>query len=265
MTGLSVLVVDDEPLARRRAVRLVKRFLDASAIIEAGDADEARAALAAHAVDVLLLDIQMPGEDGFSLLESLSHPPPTVIFVTAFGHHALRAFEAQAVDYVTKPIEPGRLQAALRRAQETLEAQASQDQLAELQETLRTLRRDQLARSQAVAEFWVKTHSDYVRVPTTAITRFQSDRGYVQIHAGGETYLHLESLASLERRLDPDEFVRVHRGVIVRKNAIVRVKGAPSSVLFAVLEDGSNVRIGRTYVAAFRSGLSRRERPPPDE
>jgi two-component system LytT family response regulator/two-component system response regulator AlgR len=256
MNAPSVLVVDDEPLARRRVVRLLRQLVDTGLIQEAGDIAQARSILEAGSIDVLLLDIQMPGGSGFDLLDSLTSPPGAIVFVTAFDDQALRAFGAQAVDYITKPIDPGRLQAAFIRATDFVRARANQDRIAELSETVRALRHSGAARPSGLSEFWIKVRNDYVRLSAAQISRFQADRDYVQIHAGSETYLHHESLASLERRLDEEEFLRVHRSTIVRRDQIVRIKTKPLSSMIAVLADGSEIRVGRTYAPTVRSRLA---------
>lgn len=257
MSAPSVLVVDDEPLARRRAGRLLRQLVDVGTILEAGDIVQARTILDSCEIDVLLLDIQMPGGSGFELLESLAAPPGAVVFVTAFDDQALRAFEAEAVDYITKPIDPGRLRAAFRRAMDLVHARANQDRVLELTETVRALRRSGSVRSRGQTEFWIKVRKDYVRLSATQISRFQADRDYVHIHAGTETYLHHESLASLERRLDEEDFIRIHRSTIVRRDQIVRIRSSPLSSMMAVLRDGSEVPVGRTYAPAVRSRLAK--------
>ena len=254
VSGLSVLVVDDEPLARRRAMRLVRQCPEVGQVDEASDATAARAALLAAPVDILLLDIQMPGEDGFSLLETLKSPVPAVIFVTAFHDHALRAFEACAVDYVTKPIVAARLRAAVGRAAMAVAGRASQDRIAELMETLLALRKTTSGSGAgAVAtEFWVRTRGSVLRVAVGGVIRFEAERDYVRLHTDGGTYLHHESLSSLERRLDPAVFVRIHRSAIVRRDCITRFRSAPFAALIAVLADGTELRVGRTYLATMR-------------
>jgi two-component system LytT family response regulator len=253
VSGLSVLVVDDEPLARRRAIRLVRQCVEVGEIAEAADITAARAALLARPADILLLDIQMPGGDGFSLLETLRPPLPAVVIVTAFHDHALRAFDARAIDYVTKPIVPARLRAAVEKAALAVESRTSQDRIDEL-ETVRTLRKAGLVQASGATarEFWVRTRGDVLRVPADQVIRFEAERDYVRLHTAGGTFLHHESLAGLERRLEPDVFVRIHRSSIVRRDAIARLRTAPFAALVAVLLDGTELRVGRTYLARIR-------------
>lgn len=257
MSDLTILVVDDEPLARRRLLRLLGKMEWVGRIEEAADAEEARRAAQQTRPDILLLDIQMPGGSGFEVLESLGPEPPVVVFVTAFDHHALRAFEANAVDYVTKPIEPGRFARALARARIAAGARLQADRVAEMQETIASLKRTLTEQPKRPTEFWVKARGDYLRITSDNVIRFQAERDYVRIHVLGADYLFQESLSSLERRLDGEEFLRIHRGAIVRRSAIARIKQARFAALIAVLSDGSEVRVGRTYAPTIRAKLIR--------
>lgn len=256
MTGLALLVVDDEPLARRRITRLLNKLDWVGVVEEAGNVDEAIKHVSNQRPDIILLDIQMPGGDGFELLANLEEAP-VVVFVTAFDHHALRAFEASAVDYVTKPIEPGRFLKAMERARVNAEGKARIDQLSELEETVASLKSALAGQAKRKSEFWIKSHGEYLRVLPEEIIRFQGDRDYVRLHVNGGDYLYHESLTSLERRLDPAEFLRIHRSTIIRKGAIARIKTGPFASLHIVLVDGSEVRVGRTYTAAVRATLTR--------
>lgn len=256
MTSLSVLIVDDEPLARRRILRLLARLDWIGDIGEAGNIEDAEAHIAASPPDILLLDIQMPGGDGFDLIERLHGAAPAIIFVTAFDHHAVRAFALNTVDYITKPIEPGRFQLALERARIAIEAERRADQLAELQETVASLKRALGERSRHATEFWVKSQGEYLRVATEDIIRFQAERDYVRLHVRDADFLFQESLSSLEQRLDPEEFVRIHRSTIVRRRAVLRIKPGPFASLLLSLVDGSEARVGRTYTASIRAKIT---------
>ncbi|MGB4811075.1 MAG: LytTR family DNA-binding domain-containing protein [Methylophilaceae bacterium] len=257
MTKLTVLVVDDEPLARRRLTRLLAKMDWVTQIEEATDAVEACRKVAEIQPDILLLDIQMPGGSGFDILDQLGSKPPAVVFVTAFDHHALRAFEANAVDYFTKPIEPARFMMAMERARVVVASQLQVDKIAELQETLTTLKRVLNSQQKYTSEFWIKVRGEYVRIISDNVIRFQAERDYVRIHVIGADYLYQENLSSVERSLDPTNFMRIHRSTIVRRSAITRVKQAPFSALIAILSDGSEARVGRTYAPAVRANLMR--------
>lgn len=256
MTGLTVLVVDDEPLARRRVTRLLQKLAWVQKVEEAGDVEEALERAAACRPDILLLDIQMPGGDGFRVMERLAPPLPAVVFVTAFDHYALRAFDASAVDYVTKPIEPGRFEQALQRARVAAESGAQAERLDELRETVASLKRAIAGQSRRQSEFWVRRQGEYLKIAPEDIIRFQADRDYVRLHVAGADYLYQESLTSLESRLDRDAFLRIHRSTIVRRSAIARIRPAPFASLIVVLTDGTELRVGRTYTHAIRASLA---------
>jgi len=256
--GLRVLVVDDEPLARGRVVRLLRPTPWIGMIEEAGNVREAAARIAATQPDILLLDIQMPDGTGFDLLQSLDGPVPALVFITAFDDQALRAFDANAVDYVTKPIEPGRLHAALERARQAAAHKANADRITELEEVVATLRRRVEPGATRSPDLWVKAQGDYVRLALPAISHILAERDYVRIFSEGRDYLHNASLSSIEADLPGEEFLRIHRSTIVRLDAVERVKSGRFSSLIAVLADGSEHRIGRTYTADFRSKLAGR-------
>ena len=258
--GLRVLVVDDEPLARGRVVRLLRPVPWIGIVDEAGNVREAAARIAEASPDILLLDIQMPDGTGFDLLQGLEGPVPALVFITAFDDQALRAFDANAVDYVTKPIEPGRLHAALERARQAADNRAHADRISELEEVVATLRRRVEPLASRAPDLWVKTQGDYVRLALSAISHIQAERDYVRIFAEGRNYLHNASLSAIEADLPADDFLRIHRSTIVRLDAVDRVKTGRFSSLVAVLTDGSEHRIGRTYTTGFRSQLAGRIR-----
>jgi two-component system LytT family response regulator len=196
MSELSVLIVDDEPLARRRLVRMLEALQGFRAIGEAGDVRQAYSRARELSPDIMLLDIQIPGGSGFDVLEQLGTDVPVVIFVTAFDHHALRAFDASAVDYVTKPIEPSRLQSALARARLAVEARNSIEHVEELQETILALRLALRKDEARQADLWIKHQGDSLRLPLDRINWIEADRDYVRIHTNDRYFLHHESLAS---------------------------------------------------------------------
>lgn len=261
MTGLTVLIVDDEPLARRRLVRLLTKVDWVKRIEVAADVKEAYRIAKDIQPDIMLLDIQMPGGSGFDVLALLEPVMPIIIFVTAFDHHALRAFESNAVDYITKPIEPGRFGTAMEKARLTATSHLQADRIAELQETVISLKRAFNQQSKWASELWVKVRGEHLRIEPENIIRFQAERDYVRIYTLNANYLYQESLASLQLRLDPIDFIRIHRSTIVRRNNIVRIKQAPFASLIVILSDGTETRVGRTYVSAIRMNLSRENAP----
>lgn len=203
MTGrcLRVLVVDDEPLARERVRRLLGKIPDVAVAGEAGNGREAFAFLEAHPVDVLLLDIQMPELDGLRLLEALDDPPP-VIFTTAFEHHAIRAFDLDAVDYVLKPFSGERLARALDRARRRLGAASGTGG----------------GGARIAVELGTATH--LLAAEEIALVRIVE--GVVFVHTvGGQEFLAPGTLAELEEALPPEQFARISRAAIVRLAEVI--------------------------------------------
>ncbi len=257
MTGLRILVVDDEPLARRRLIRLLEQLDWVGPIAEAVDVADARRQLLEIRPDLLLLDIQMPGGNGFDVLEGLEGEPPSVVFVTAFDHHALRAFEVNAVDYLTKPIDAARFQHAMERARLAVAARGQADRVAELQEVIAALKQSLSSQARPAGELWVKVRGEHIRVAQEKIIRFQAERDYVRIHLADAEYLYHETLSALEQRLSPQDFIRIHRGTIVRRSAIARLRPAPFAAWIAQLVDGTECRVGRSYAPALRGLLAK--------
>ncbi len=255
MKPLAVMVVDDEPLARRRVTRLLRQLPWVGVVEEAGNVAQTLELLTRFEPAILLLDIQMPGGSGFDLLARWRGPPPVVVFVTAFDDQACQAFDASATDYITKPIEPGRFQLALERARQATQSQSSAQRIAELEEVIANLRRRAAPQPRVGAELWIKTRGEYVRIMSAEVTHVRAERNYARVHAHGKAYLYNASLSELERKLPAQEFIRVHRGAIVRIGAISRLGVGAFSSLTVVLSNGVAVRVGRTYTAEVRARL----------
>jgi two-component system, LytTR family, response regulator len=256
MTQLSVLVVDDEPLARRRLTTILRQLPGVRLAGEAEDGDEAVALIRTLKPDVVLLDVKMPGLNGFDVLEALRGPgAPVVIFVTAFNHYAVQAFEVSAVDYVLKPVAFDRLAAALEKARSVLETGDIAARLAEVETVLAAIRGSE-AQTEAgptyEREIWVQKRAEFRRVPVTQIDWIEAERDYVRLHAAGDSYLLREPISRMEERLDPADFVRIHRSALVRRERIVAVQQAGYGAIRVQLATGIAVRVGRTYVARVR-------------
>ncbi len=233
--------MDDEPLARRRLLS----FLNADSEIEiAGECGDGRTALdviSAQKPALLFLDIQMPEMDGFSVLQSLKlSPMPLVIFVTAFDHYAVKAFEAHALDYLLKPFSRQRFGDALLRAKDHLrqrEGAAYEGKLAGMMQQL-AARRNSLP---------LRTRGRLVFVPMQDIDWLEADANYVRVHAGQETHIVREKLGDFEAKLDPQVFLRVHRSFIVNVDRIRELVPCNGSEYIVVLRSGKELPCGRTY------------------
>lgn len=256
---MRVLIVDDEPPARRRLIRMIDAMTDASVAGEAGDAEAALAQVTALAPDVVLLDIRLPGMDGLALAARYAHLPP-IIFVTAHDEFALRAFELDAVDYLVKPVRPERLAAALARARRRLDATPPTQTLAKLAAhaaasapAAHAPDAAHAARA-ASARILVSDRGALHLFDAHAVSRFWSSDKYTLFLADGQERLTQEPLAALADRLEPLGFMRVHRGELVNL-ARVRAVRAEDGHHVAVLDDGQRARVGRRVLTALKAAL----------
>lgn len=240
---LRMIVVDDEPLAVERLRMLIAR-LEGVAVVGAASSGEAALRLTEDLQpEAVLLDIVMPGMDGIEVARSLGAlpSPPRVVFITAFENFAVAAFDVQAVDYLMKPVEPGRLGRAIERVRNaSVEGPARSPQ------------------SRYLEEFWVSGHAGLTRVPADNIDRIIAERDYTRLHVGKRSWLINHSLARLEQELDPALFLRLHRGAIMRRAFVMGLRNKDGSWV-AQLADGSEQRIGRAYADNARK-LRGRER-----
>ena len=255
---LRVMIVDDEPLARRRLEKILAGLPDVRVVGVAANGSEALALIEASRPNLLLLDVRMPELDGFGLLEKMPDSvKAAVVFVTAFDHHAAKAFAVQAVDYVLKPVVPERLEAALTQARRDIASRDVETKLVELKRLTTELRHQAKAGlSPFDQELWVRQRSELIRVPAETIDWIEADKDYVRIHAGGRTYLHRGLIGAIEDRLDPADFMRVHRSAIVRLDRIRTIKRTPFGTLDIQLVDGAAIRVGRRYSARVRARVA---------
>jgi two-component system LytT family response regulator len=248
MKRFSVLVVDDEAPARAKVKRLLAddaRFLLAG---EAVDGTDALARVEALRPDLLVLDVQMPGLTGFEVLESLGPEDcPAVIFSTAYDAFALRAFDAHAVDYLLKPYDAARFGRALDKAHALLIGGDTEE--GRLQALLQDLSRATPARP--LERLVVKVGEAWVPLRLDTVWRLSSEDKYVRLYTAQGEHLVRQSLRALEERLDPERFVRVHRGDIVNLDAVAKLEPWTHGDGILVLKDGTTVVLSRTWREAF--------------
>ncbi|HET9704443.1 MAG TPA: response regulator [Vicinamibacterales bacterium] len=251
--SMTVVIVDDEPPARARIRRLLKAHDDVDIVGECGDGAAAVQTIEAMRPDLVFLDVQMPELDGFDVLRALEVPHlPAVIFVTAFDRYAIRAFEVHALDYVLKPVEADRLDAALAHARERLGEQRSA--AGAMSSLLQTLARDRpyLARIPVRSEGRVKV------VALHEVEWISAADNYVTLHAGRREYLVRDTIAALERQLDPAQFVRVHRSTIVRLDSIGELVPDAHGDFRIRLRSGAELALSRSYRSRVESRFGRR-------
>ena len=241
---LRALIVDDEPVARRRLRRLLRDIPGVEIAGESGDGRSAVADINALAPDVVLLDVQMPEMDGFAVVQALGRDrAPAIVFVTAFDRHALRAFEVHAVDFLLKPVTAGRLAAAM----EEVRARLADRRGAGLDPRLMALL-DEIAGSRRfLIRLPVKLRGKVVIVDLADVDWIEAADNYVTLHAGATSYLARETLTRLERELDPARFVRIHRSTIVQIDRIKELLPDFHGDFTVVLRDATRVALSRTY------------------
>lgn len=248
---MRVVIADDEPLARERIRTLLSTQGDVSVVAECGDGEETLRLLARERPDVVFLDVQMPELNGFEVLEALpGELRPSVIFVTAYDEHAVRAFEVNAVDYLLKPVEPRRFEAALARVRERGSRPGPAPDEA-LEAVLAELRR---ARGHA-KRLVVRDGSRVTFVRTEDVDWIDAAGNYARLHVGREVHLLREPLKVLATRLDPEQFLRVHRSAIVNLERISSVEPYFHGEYTLTLKDGTRLTSSRTHSARLRSLL----------
>ncbi|NWK95203.1 DNA-binding response regulator [Sphingobium lactosutens] len=246
--SIRTMIVDDEPLAIERLQMLCAREPRIALVGTATDGEAALRLIEGLKPDLVMLDIAMPLLDGIGVARAVGRLGirPAVIFVTAFEGFAVEAFDLAAVDYMLKPVAHDRLTRAIDRVEIALRNQ--------LPEAAATTREPQ---PEWAEEFWVPHRSELIRIATDQIDRIEAERDYMRLHVGQHSYLLHQTISSLEERLDPQQFVRLHRSHIVRRDHIARLRHDGSGVWFASLADGGEIRIGRTFLANARAMTGR--------
>jgi two-component system LytT family response regulator len=245
------LIVDDEPLARRGVVHRLRRFKDVEIVGECGDGKSAVEKILAHSPDVVFLDIQMPGMDGFEVLRALPRETvPAVIFLTAYEQHVLRAFDVHALHYLLKPVDDARFAAAVSRARDLVDSALKADM------TKRVMKMLDRASDGFVSRFAVQAGSRIQIVIAEDVEWIGAAGDYVELHVDGRSFMLRETMASLEQSLDPAKFLRIHRSRFVRSKGILELQSIENREFTVKLSDGSEHRSSRTYADRIERWLS---------
>lgn len=255
---IKTIIVDDEKLALQGLQLRLDKFDDIEIVATCSNGREAIRKIKTLKPDLVFLDIQMPGFDGFSVVQGVMDlEPPLFVFVTAYSEHAVRAFEAQAVDYLLKPVEPERLADTLARARARLADKRGADEIERLRNVISEVAPD-AAENLAAAEedltadryeklINVKDRGQIFRVDVDTIERIDAAGDYMCIYTADNSLILRETMKDLERRLDPRVFQRVHRSTIVNLNLVRQVKPHTNGECFLVLDSGTQVKVSRSY------------------
>ena len=257
---IRTILVDDEKLATQGLQLRLEAHPDVEVVDTAQNGREAIRKIKTHKPDLVFLDIQMPGFDGFSVIQGLMEvEPPLVVFVTAYSDHAIRAFEAQAVDYLVKPVEPERLADALDRVRQRLAEKRGAAEVERLKSVLAEVAPEaaeefegEAAPDAHAADRYekminIKDRGQIFRVDVDSIERIDAAGDYMCIYTADNSLILRETMKDLEKRLDPRNFQRVHRSTIVNLNQVKQVKPHTNGECFLVLGSGAQVKVSRSY------------------
>jgi two-component system, LytTR family, response regulator len=242
---IKVMIVDDEALARRGIRQLLEDEDDFRVVEEAANGSEALAAMHRLKPDVVFVDIQMPLVDGISFVKRISENScPEVVFVTAYDEHAVSAFEAGAVDYVLKPVDPDRFRKTLTR----LRRRVSAGERAAIEDKLDDLLKNLKPRNETYTQRLTIKERDRIRfVEVSDIDWIGSQGNYIEVHAGDEKHLIRETMEGIEKKLDPTGFVRIRRSTIVRVARVVELRPLFGGEFEVVLSNGMMLPSSRRY------------------
>jgi two-component system LytT family response regulator len=255
---IRTILVDDEPLAIQGLELRLAAHEDVEIIDKCQNGREAIRSIKTHKPDLVFLDIQMPGFDGFSVVQGLMEvEPPLFVFVTAYSDHAIRAFEANAMDYLMKPVDEGRLADTLERVRQRLTEKRGVEEVEKLKEVLAEVApeaAEELAASDGDVSssryeklINIKDRGQIFRVDVDTIEVVEAAGDYMCIKTADNTLVLRETMKDLEKRLDPRRFQRVHRSTIVNLDQVKQVKPHTNGECFLVLDSGSQVKVSRSY------------------
>jgi len=252
---IRALIVDDEPLARERMRSLLGSENGVEVIGEAKDGLEAVDAILTQSPDLVFLDVHMPKLDGFEVIETVgSERMPAVVFVTAYDQHALRAFEVQALDYLLKPFDGDRFHGTLKRVRRQLEGQESGDIGRRLLALVRDLKTDRPVRSDRLV---VKSSGRLFFLRADEIDWIEAAGNYVRLHLGTEAHLLRETMNSIESRLNPELFYRIHRSHIVNIERVRELQPWFNGEYVVFLRDGTRLTLSRGYREKLQERIGR--------
>ncbi|MGH7551922.1 MAG: LytR/AlgR family response regulator transcription factor [Longimicrobiales bacterium] len=250
---IRVLIVEDEPLARERIRTLLADEPDVHLLGETGDGRSAVEAIRARKPDLVFLDVNIPELNGFGVIEEIgAERMPAVVFVTAYDQFAVKAFDTHALDYILKPFDEERFQTALDRARDALRHRDA----GVLDERLKDLL-DEVRRPHYVERLAVKAGGKILFLKTDDIDWIGAEGNYARLHSASRSHLLRETMSSLEEKLDPERFLRIHRSTIVNTDAIVELEPLFQGDYVVILRDGTRLTSSRGYRSNLQDFMNR--------
>jgi two-component system LytT family response regulator len=246
--SIRVLIVDDEPLARQRLRSLLEAQPDLRLLGECASGPEAVEAVREQRPDLIFLDVQMPGMDGFGVLKAIQDEPmPAVVFVTAYDRYAIQAFEVHALDYLLKPFDQERFQKALQRARGHLAGGKEGESDVRVRAALSELEGQPGGAAKPLDRIVIKSSGKVFFLRVEEIDWIEAAGNYLRLHVGREAHLLRETLSKLEAQLDPSKFLRIHRSTMVNVESIRELQPAFHGDYVVILRDGTELPLSRTY------------------
>lgn len=243
---LQALIVDDEPLARERLRFLLSKDQDIEFAEERSNGREAIEVLTKRQFDVLFLDIQMPGQGGFEVIEQIGAARlPATVFVTAHNHYAIKAFEVHALDYLTKPVEPERLHAAIEHVKERIASKAALATQEQLKSVLDVLGKGGAAQNANAKRLLVHNGAKDLLINVDEIDWIEAADYYSCLHVGAKSFMLRETIKQLANILDPAKFVRIHRSIIVNIDQVREILREGRSEGAVILKNGRDLRMSK--------------------
>jgi two-component system LytT family response regulator len=244
---IKCVIVDDEQLARQLLVEFLSEYSDIEIVAECSSGKEAIVKIDELGADLVLLDVQMPGVDGFDVLENIK-TSPFVIFCTAYERYAVRAFDKNAIDYLLKPLDQRRFRQAINKATERISNNDSNfmNILADIKTS---------SHSDYSQNLFVQKSEKLVNIPVDSIVHIEASKDYTIITTDTDQYLSSSGISKLEEKLDPQNFMRIHRSTIININMMVDIERLSNNTLAASMENGKVFTISRSYSKAIKERM----------
>lgn len=257
MTGskcIRTLIVDDESLARERIRDMLAEDPEIEILEECANGEQALEAIKRYSPDLLFLDVEMPGMDGFAMLEEMDpEDMPAIVFVTAYDQYAVRAFEVYALDYLLKPFDRERFEKALGRAKSHIVTEKSENMSRRILDALEQIK----SKPTHLERLVIKMNGHIFFVRAEEIDWLEAEGNYVRLHTGKESYLLRDTISALEAQLDPRRFVRVHRSAIVNIDRIQELQPWFHGEYRIILREGVQLTLSRSYKEKLHEILGR--------
>ncbi len=244
---ITCIIIDDESLARDLLMEYIQPYSDIEVVAQCSKGSEAVEKINLLEPDLIFLDVQMPGMDGFGVLEAIDHQP-YVIFTTAYDQYALQAFDKNAVDYVLKPLNEERFNTAVKRAMDRITSEKSQN----VEDLLRTIQKGDKGSNRYSSHLFVQKSEKLLNLEVKDIMYLEASGDYTVLSTKGDQFLSSSGIGKLEEKLDPEIFIRIHRSTIINLNFLKEIEKHFNGGLIVKMENSKTFPVSRTYAKQIR-------------